>query len=72
MDDRLVSEPVMVSFKNVLSIKLQATGLVAALIVWVGAVAVVGIFAEGRLGAAALGMLSGGIGGIALLAGRAK
>ena len=38
----------MDSFKNI-SIKLRATGLVAALIVWVGAVAVVGVFGEGTL-----------------------
>ena len=55
--------------KNV-SIKLRATGLVAALIVWLGAVVVVGVFGEGTLGQAALGMLSGGLGLIALLAGR--
>jgi hypothetical protein len=58
-------------FKNV-SIKLRATGLVAALIVWVGSVAVVGVFGEGRLGETALGMLSGGIGLIALLARRSS
>jgi hypothetical protein len=55
--------------KNV-SIKLRATGLVAALIVWLGAVVIVGVFGEGALGQAALGMLSGGLGLIALLAGR--
>jgi hypothetical protein len=58
-------------FKNV-SIKLQATDLVAALIVWVGAVAIVGVFGEGALAEAALRMLSGGIGLIALLAGRSS
>jgi hypothetical protein len=57
--------------KNV-SIKLRATGLVAALIVWVSAVAVVGVFGTGVLGEAALGMLSGGLGLIALLAGRSE
>ena len=62
---------IMDSFKNI-SIKLRATGLVAALIVWVGAVAVVGVFGEGTLGEAALGTLSGGIGLIALLASRPK
>jgi hypothetical protein len=52
-------------FENV-SIKLQATGLVAALIFWVAAVAALGVFAQGVSGLAALGILGGG--GIWLIA----
>ena len=67
----LESVKTMGCLKNV-SIKLRATGLVAALIVWVGAVAVVGVFGAGMIGETALAMLRGGLGLIALLVGRSR
>ena len=46
--------------KNV-SVRLHATGLAAAVIVWVMAVAAVAIFGQAQLAWSALGLLSGGI-----------
>ena len=55
--------------KNV-SVKLPATGLAAAVIVWVMAVAAVAIFGQGQLALSALLLLSGGILLIMYVAGR--
>jgi hypothetical protein len=56
-------------FKN-FSVKLQATGLTAAAIAWMGAVVAIGIFGTGPLAPYALGMLIGGIALIIYLAPR--
>ncbi|MBV8119418.1 MAG: hypothetical protein JO081_05700 [Alphaproteobacteria bacterium] len=55
--------------KNV-SVKLHATGLAAAVIVWVMAVAAVATFGRGQLALSVLLLLSGGILLIMYVAGR--
>ena len=49
------------NFLRNVQVVLQAKGLEAVLIIWVGSIAALGIFGNGELGYAALGILGGSL-----------